>query len=500
MRRKNAGTNMSSPVSLFVNTTNIFDDLGENHVLSLRNLNRLYYIMIVILSTTVVIMTLVPFGSSQDIGHAQETTTPHIVRFEADLESVTPDEAESGETKAVLTWETSGMTSDHHLSLETYVLGEWQYAIEVTETLNPSSSIEVVVPHTLSFQEPTWRLSILQEDNDSNPLDFKELRLPYTIDEETVPEITLFEAELDRVDINDLSQRIVRVPITWEVVNRVPNSNLQFVQLYNNGDTVGDVNVELPREFEWIRSKGEGMVAPLLPFNTTIYSGFILQLQVVDQDDPSIVYATEDVWIFVDGQLPQQPIPTVGSLNITRTPNPATIPAPETCDRDFFFEETNQTYVFSGGGDLNSQTFNLCPTGEIETTQAVFQMYENGIMIWKYTPARSGVFILTNDGLGVSIPSFYTGDDVVIEETPPSGITIIPSGVLGEAWARRRDLSQAVGWPIDEPQSYDMTLQETVGGEIQGVVMSLPSGGRFFLRYGITGQRPINCAWINATN
>ena len=97
------------------------------------------------------------------------------------------------------------------------------------------------------------------------------------IQQNTAPSIETFTASLRAVDRSALQNRRVRIPVSWSTVNRPLTSNLYFEQVFADGSTI---NVELPRLFPWVSSSGDGVVAPIMPFNAV--SEITLRLRMVD--------------------------------------------------------------------------------------------------------------------------------------------------------------------------------------------------------------------------
>lgn len=93
----------------------------------------------------------------------------------------------------------------------------------------------------------------------------------------------LFGTRADRVDRAALSQRRVRIPVTWEIENRPLLANLYFEQILPDGSAI---NVELPRLFFWVPSVGEGVVAPVEPPESA--GQIVLRLSLRDLFGPRV--------------------------------------------------------------------------------------------------------------------------------------------------------------------------------------------------------------------
>ncbi|MFQ3568162.1 MAG: hypothetical protein SNJ59_14335 [Aggregatilineales bacterium] len=76
------------------------------------------------------------------------------------------------------------------------------------------------------------------------------------------PRAFSFTTTATSVEERALLDRTARVPVSWAVTQRPPNSNLVFEQVLANGSAL---NVELPRPDPIVPSSGDGVVAPILP-------------------------------------------------------------------------------------------------------------------------------------------------------------------------------------------------------------------------------------------
>ncbi len=102
----------------------------------------------------------------------------------------------------------------------------------------------------------------------------------------TVPIIQLPEAPVVRtftttagsVLLSALQNRSARIPVSWVVDNRFDGTNLIFEQVLEDNSVV---NIELPRPNPIIPSEGNGVVAPIVPKNTTTTS-ITLRLRIID--------------------------------------------------------------------------------------------------------------------------------------------------------------------------------------------------------------------------
>jgi hypothetical protein len=110
---------------------------------------------------------------------------------------------------------------------------------------------------------------------------------------EAEPVITTFTTTMTAVDRGRLSQRIERVPVSWAVDDRPPNSNLAFEQVMPD-DTVR--NVELPRTNPWVNSAGNGLAAPYAPDDA---DEIVLQVRLFDLTT-DFVYDTRQITLPIE--------------------------------------------------------------------------------------------------------------------------------------------------------------------------------------------------------
>jgi hypothetical protein len=78
----------------------------------------------------------------------------------------------------------------------------------------------------------------------------------------SAPVVTAFSTPLKSVDRTALTNRTARIPVSWDTANRPILANLVFEQVLPDNSII---NVELPRLFPWVNSKGDGVAAPILP-------------------------------------------------------------------------------------------------------------------------------------------------------------------------------------------------------------------------------------------
>lgn len=424
----------------------------------------------------IVLWSLLTISITVGITHAQsQATKPRILSFTSNISAITPDEAESGNYPITLYWVTENVDANHRLDIQVWVLGEWHSTLSENESLPATGSALHTAPHTLDFTPPVWRLVILE--NDTRIVDQRLLKLRYSQTLAGEPTIVRLEAPA-QIPAIDLQYRFVYMPISWEVINRPPNSNLRFTQLAENGSQW--LPIELPRPFLWVRSSDEGIVLPYFVSNRIV----TIRLEVYDIKT-NAVYTSQTITVQAVGALSIPPSPT--PLPTETVPSVSGLP----CQRHFFFQIPGATYVFSGGGYLNWQPFTLCPTSDVFLTQGQFQFFENGYML--YRTDTNMVYMLSNNAFALSFPNTYTKDEAITFPSPNTPL----EGIFAKAYAEHYDVAQFLGWPSDAAEWYNLEWQETTGGNPEGVVMTLPNGGRLFVTYSVYGGTPPIWAFIN---
>ena len=119
-------------------------------------------------------------------------------------------------------------------------------------------------------------------------------------------------------DIETLQVAPIEVGVTWELINRPDNSNLEFVQVLSNGE---EINVEQPRDNPFISSAGEGAIT----IATTGDDDEVVDLQVRlrDLSDESIL-AVSRILIPVEEVIVPTPAAPTAVTGTTPTGNTGT--------------------------------------------------------------------------------------------------------------------------------------------------------------------------------
>lgn len=265
----------------------------------------------------VVVLALISFGPAA----AQTDPPPTIFRFDGDKTSTTLAELEAGDQTITLTWHVAHVDSTHTLRLYAYQEYAWVLLHDPVQPLPFVGSLSVPLIHPANFTPPTFKLVLL--DTRGQTLDERTIVVPYDPASITgvTPVIDTFTAETQSVDAAALADGSLRLSVTWQVSNRLPQSNLIFEQVFDVDQTQ---NIELPRSVLWIPSAGTGVVAPVAPPNGSVIRLRLRVLDVITAD----VYAEKYITLSVigtalppelDTTLPQ-PTPStaqVGGLTVT---------------------------------------------------------------------------------------------------------------------------------------------------------------------------------------
>jgi hypothetical protein len=464
---------------------------------------------------------------------------PTIIDFSVDLPSITVDAAEAGETSATLAWHTVGMTEQYQLWLQSYMLDRWVAILE-DDSLEPTGTRSIPVLHPANFGPPTYRLLIV--DGQAQVLDERIAIIPY--DAESVagaPTIEMFTTDIQSVEAGALAQGNVRIVVSWEVVNRLPASNLVFEEVLEDGRAV---SVELPRSHLWVGSAGQGAVAPVLPAAQDVIR---LRLRVASMADGrifdereltvrvigSVVTATP-VWVGTPTPLPAG-LPSEGLAVISFTASPDIVDRGGTVTLGWEVVGTNSVSVsrlnpvgqyvdfISDQPVIGSWTVTLpeyyvdsapfqlmatdasgtradafvrvqvrcpyayffgepeseaCPLTEPMDVPAAFQPFEGGYMIWRGDTRE--IYVLNTTAqprLGRYRDTWTEGDVGDIGASPPSGF-YQPVRGFGKVWSENPAVRQSLGWATAPEQSYTARIQESGAYRYARTYFTWPSDER----------------------
>lgn len=246
--------------------------------------------------------------------HAQSDPDlpPTIIHFESSVESVTLAEAEAGTVATTLSWEIIGVEPRHRVIVQRYAITSWESALpDDAAPLSAAGDVVLPVTHPYNFGPPVYRLAVL--DADGRMLDQRMRVIEYAPEMEEPPVIDSFASDAGTLNAFALANRTARLPVSWSVANRQPDTNLVFEQVLVGGRAV---SVELPRLNVWVPSEGQGVVAPVLP---GAGQPVRLRLRVVEMVDGDTVAEFDLPPLTVTGsadqpapQVPAEPQPVPG--------------------------------------------------------------------------------------------------------------------------------------------------------------------------------------------
>lgn len=475
---------------------------------------------------------------------------PTIISFAADLDTITLAEAEAGETSARLAWQVVGLTGQERLVLESFQVRSWlPLAPDRTEPLTASGDLELLVMHPLNFGPPTYRLRILSGAQNT-VLDERVVTIPYDAEAITAePEIVRAETVQTTVDSAALASGTARIPVSWEMLNRPPETNLVFEQVLEGGRIVP---VELPRPNLWIPSAGEGVVAPVLPGSGQPVR---LQVRLVNMADGATLAQAALAPVTVTAAA--QPVPPAGVPAV-----PTSVPGQPGVRIDFFaaapdviergasvtlsWQVTGASRVsvwrLEPGGPVAEESpvtspvgtwtvtvpgsyvdyasfmlnavdatgallaqrsvsvtivcpyvyfFNdpgtqTCPQGPAATVQAAYQPFEGGFMLWRAD--NSQIMVFYNNAQVRRYSDTWTGGEVTVPETPPAGL-FQPVRGFGNLWATMPEVRNPLGWATALEQGYTMQYQQTGEFKYPRTFMTLPDGRIIYVQETMWGYR-----------
>lgn len=103
----------------------------------------------------------------------------------------------------------------------------------------------------------------------------------------------------------------LRIPVSWQAVNRPVTATLVFEQRKHDGTWV---NVELPRDTPWVNSADSGMVAPVVPGEKP--DDLLLRVRLVDLL-LGRVYDQRELVLHLDTRIAADPVITLFSASYT---------------------------------------------------------------------------------------------------------------------------------------------------------------------------------------
>ncbi len=210
------------------------------------------------------------------------TVTPRIVSFSTSATNVSRVALANRTARIPVSWVVENRPNNSNLVFEQVLDNNTITNVELPRQnpIVPSSGNGVTAPFAPSSTATktiTLRLRLV-DLNASTTLAQSEITLPVLDEQQPVPTIRTFSTTATGVDRAALNAGTVRLPVTFAVDNRPPNSNLLFEQVLEDNSVV---NVELPRSNPIVPSSGNGVVAPKPPRNAATTS-ITLALRLVD--------------------------------------------------------------------------------------------------------------------------------------------------------------------------------------------------------------------------
>lgn len=232
----------------------------SSHLLSISR-KRLSPLIFVLLSSVLFLAISQLVVGAQQPAPPDTTLPPAIVSFSADLSAVTMTALEKREAKTNLSWVVVNLPPDDKIVLQIYQRNEWGDVFP-DEPLTGNEEREIIVEPPLNFGPPTYRLAVVNADGDM--VEERVLTIPYDMEQmaDLVPSVISFGTGDTELDAGAVASREARLPVFWNIQDRLPNSNVVFEQQMEDGTFIP---VELARPFLWLPSDGEGVIAPVLP-------------------------------------------------------------------------------------------------------------------------------------------------------------------------------------------------------------------------------------------
>lgn len=320
---------------------------------------------------------------------------------------------------------------------------------------------------------------------------------------------------------SELLQRTARIPVSWSVSNRPEGTNLVFEQVLLDGTII---NVELPRSDPWVASAGDGVVAPILPVDSSSIQIRVRLVRLADGAD----LATESLaLVIIRGTPPKRvfeaspdPAPHGGTISLTWSiPGASTVSITRLSEHSQIYLEViapsapavgslnytipddyvdsipfiliadngvKETLSVAISCPFRNKLTSACPwrQGQI---QVAYQPFERGYMIWRSDTREIYVLYLDNEGLFEIHPdSWVEGETFEIGETPPPG-KVQPVRGFGKVWAVGHSpyswvtpsgVRQRLGWALDVEKSFNMAIEihPHDWNRPDGIILRLPDG------------------------
>lgn len=487
-------------------------------------MKRYFWMLLLITSLLFTGSLLVQAGPDQQLD--PQIKPPAIVRFESVEESLDFAAVEAGTARTQLAWQVANYDSElYDLELQNYQTNGW-VSIDVTDEAQGEK--EYAVRHPNNFGQPMFRLMLRQQNI---ILEEQIVVIPYRIDPNVEPVISVFDANLEEIDRASLVGD-TRVGVAWVVENRTPYTQLVFEQFVEDG--IEPVNIEIPRANFWVPSQGEGPVDPVDIEDSRLIT---LQLRVYDVRSGETL-ATEGVTLAITESLATTTPSALATPGEAEEESSAVIQSftgTALADREdtitLEWNVANATDIsitrLSDGGaqfmesiadDLPAQgsleyalpdaysesaqfvliayddqrrpateyhaidmncpfdttLSDTCPFRSYPEVEAAFQAFEGGYMLWRGDTNK--IYVLYLDGSYNVYDDTYTeGDTVGLPDVPPEGL-FQPQRGFGKLWTENVGVRDRLGWATSASEAgYTAAIEELlIARRPNTVLMTLP--------------------------
>lgn len=341
--------------------------------------------------------------------------------------------------------------------------------------------------------------------------------------------ISAFTTPVSSVNATDLAMRNAYVPVSWSVDNRPDGSNLFFEQVLPDGQVV---NVELSRQNPFVSSRGDGIVAPVLPssgdqitlrlrlarlsdnvtidqvqftlningrygtptpttptpgpvteifqFNASASTVSPGQIITVDWDVRHASFVNIRVALTAPdaSDAATTNLPLIGSTTLTI---PASIPT-NTTGR-LVLEVHTESHIpaltrelpltVACHHDFFFGSTDDCRMTDPVNTSAAYQTFEGGIMVWRGDTRQ--VYGLLSGGTAFLTTETYDAAQPLWEGEVPPGL-LRPERGFGQVWSNNDGVRASFGWATTAEQGYSGTFQRGERNEQEVTYFDTPDG------------------------
>lgn len=279
-------------------------------------MNRLPFSFVLMLAALAAVALLVPAPAT-----AQNDPQPQILAFELANPQATVSiaDVEAGTATVEVIYEVSTLQPGQGVTFFGRV-GNARVPLRQTILTSEVGILDVDVVHPLDFDTPALTIAVVDESQLA-VLAEATIRVPYADDtDQPAPTISDFSANIIEIDVDALALGEAEFELSWEVENRLPNTNLRFIQVY---DDRFSNSVEQPRFYPYITSTGTGLVTPRYQPDLRAVR-LVIQLYDLTTGD---VLAADGLQIPVTGTLSVVPLPVVNPTPQATPPASATPPS-----------------------------------------------------------------------------------------------------------------------------------------------------------------------------